>query len=159
VILHFAYGSNMSRAVMVEHAPGAEPAGVGVLADHRFVITADGYASVESKRTDTVYGVLWRLTPRDCVTLAVWENIAGGLYRGEVLPVQQHGRRQMALIYIAGPGRPRRAGRAKAGYMELVIAAALEWQLPPAYIASLQHFLPRRPVGGGPRKLREFRWT
>jgi AIG2-like family len=143
VILHFAYGSNMSRAIMRKHAPGAAPIGVAVLANHRFVITADGYASVEPKRAARVYGVLWGLTPRDCVTLAAWENIVGGFYRARTLPIEWAGRRQMALVYVA---RPRQSGRAKAGYMELVIATALEWRLPQAYIASLRQFLPKRPV-------------
>jgi hypothetical protein len=156
VILHFAYGSNMSRAVMREHAPDAEPLGVAVLANYRFLITTDGYATVVPKRTEAVCGVLWRLTPRDCVTLAAWENIAGGRYRAKTLPVQRAGRRQMALTYVA---RPQRAGRARAGYMELVIAAALEWRLPRAYIASLRQWLPKRPGGAGPRKLKEFGWT
>jgi hypothetical protein len=156
VILHFAYGSNMSRAVMRRHAPGAEPVGVAALADHRFVIAPHGHASVAPKHAETVYGVLWRLTPRDYVTLAAWENIAVGLYRAMTLPVQHAGRRRMALTYVA---RARRTGWAKAGYMELVIAAALEWQLPQVYTASLEHWLPRRPAGAGPRKLGEFRWT
>lgn len=155
-MLHFAYGSNMSRAVMRKHAPGAEPVGVAALKNHRFIITADGYASVEPKRTATAYGVLWRLSPRDRFTLDAWENVAAGLYRAANLPVHQAGRRQMALIYVA---RPRASGYAKAGYMELVIAAALEWQLPQAYIASLRRWLPRRPSGAGPRNLEEFRWT
>ena len=156
VILHFAYGSNMSRAVMRRHAPGAEPVGVAALADHCIVITTHGHASVAPKRAETVYGVLWRLTPRDCVTLAAWENIAAGLYRAMTLPVRQAGRRRMALTYVA---RARQTGRPKPGYMELVIAAALEWQLPQVYTASLRHWLPRRPAGAGPRKLGEFRWT
>ncbi len=46
-MLHFAYGSNMHRAVMRKHAPAAEPVGVATLTHYRFVITADGYASVE----------------------------------------------------------------------------------------------------------------
>jgi len=88
VITHFAYGSNMSRAVMRKHAPGAKALGVAVLGNHRFLVTTDGYASVEGKRGAKVYGVLWRLTPRDYVTLAAWENIAAGLYRTAMLPVQ-----------------------------------------------------------------------
>jgi len=156
VILHFAYGSNMSRAVMGKHAPEAEPVGVATLADHGFVITTDGYASIEPRRAATVYGVLWRLTPRDRVTLDAWENVAAGLYRAAIMPVQHAGRRQMALVYIA---RPREPGQARAGYVELVVAAALEWQLPDVYIQSLQDWLPKRPAGQGPRKLKEFRWT
>ena len=153
-MLHFAYGSNMSRAVMRAHAPGAVPLGVAALADHRFVITADGYASVEPARGRLVHGVLWQLTLRDRATLDSWEKIAAGLYRAKVLPVQQAGRRRIALIYIA---RPQRAGRPRAGYMEIVLAAAREWELPPAYIASLNRWL--RPFGSGPRNLKEFAWT
>jgi cation transport regulator ChaC len=139
MMLHFAYGSNMS--------------GAATLANHRFVITADGYASVEPRRVEAVHGVLWRLTPRDRARLDAWENIAAGLYRAETLPVMHAGRRRMALVYIA---RPRRAGRPRAGYMEIVIAAAREWDLPHAYVASLSHWL--RPLGAGPRNLREFAW-
>jgi hypothetical protein len=156
VILHFAYGANMSRAVMHKHAPEAEALGPATLADYRFAITADGYASVERKRADNVHGVLWRLSPRDCVRLAAWENVAGGLYRCECLPVRFAGRRRRALVYLA---RPRPRGRPKAGYMELVVAAALEWRLPAAYVGYLQHFLPKRPTAPGPRKLEEFGWT
>lgn len=152
-MLHFAYGSNMSRSVMRAHAPCAVPLGAATLANHRFVITADGYASVEPQRVAAVEGVLWRLTLRDRATLDAWENIAAGLYRAEILPVQHAGRRRMASVYVA---RPRGAGRPRAGYMEIVIAAAREWELPHAYVESLSYWL--RPLGAGPRNLREFRW-
>jgi len=46
VTFHFAYGSNMSRAVMRRHAAGAEPVGVATLANYRFLITTHGHASV-----------------------------------------------------------------------------------------------------------------
>ena len=98
MILHFAYGSNMSRAVMRKRAPLAKPVGIATLAHYRFLITADGYASVAPRRGDTVYGLLWRLTPRDLVTLAAWENIAGGLYRARMLPVRHAGRQSKALV-------------------------------------------------------------
>ena len=81
VILYFAYGSNMHRDVMATHAPNAVPLGVGALANYEFVITADGYASIEPKQARTVCGVLWRIEPRDRVRLDAWENVAGGLYR------------------------------------------------------------------------------
>ena len=156
MMLHFAYGSNMSRTAMRRHAPEAEPVGIATLADYRFVITVDGYASVVPQRAAAVHGVLWRLTPRDCVCLAHWEGLAAGLYRATTLPVNHAGRRWMALVYLA---RARDTGRAKAGYMELVIAAALEWQLPPDYIASLGRWLPKRPRGAGARERGEFAWT
>ncbi len=145
----------MSRAVMGKHAPGAKPIGVAMLANYRFIITADGYASVEPMRAAAVHGVLWRLTPRDRAGLDAWESVAGGSYRPATLAVHRAGRRQMALVYLA---RPCGMGRAKSGYVELVVAAALAWELPPDYVASLQQWLPARPVGSGVRKLGEFEW-
>ena len=155
-MLHFAYGSNMHRAVMRKHAPAAVPIGMARLMNYRFVITADGYASVEPACTQCVYGVLWRLTPRDRVTLDGWENIASGLYRAENLPVLEAGRRRQALVYVA---RRRPVGSPKAGYMEIVVAAARALELPADYIASLQQWLPKRPFGAGHRKLGDFAWT
>jgi Gamma-glutamyl cyclotransferase, AIG2-like len=155
-MLHFAYGANMHRDVMRRHAPAATPLGAAALADHRFVITADGYASVVPAPTQTVHGVLWRITPRDRVTLDAWENIAGKLYRAETMPVRVQGRLQPALVYLARPGVE---GRPKSGYMELVVAAARQWQFPASYIASLEAWLPRQPLSSGHRKLGEFGWT
>jgi hypothetical protein len=152
-MLHFAYGSNMHRAIMRKHAPAATPLGVAKLANYRFVITTDGYASVEPAPAHMVFGMLWRLTPRDRVTLDLWENIAGGLYRAATMPVQSDGRRVPALIYLA---RPRPRGEPKPGYMEIVVKAARELEVPAEYIAALEQWLPVRALGAGHRKLEGF---
>jgi hypothetical protein len=152
--LHFAYGANMSRAVMRKYAPDARALGPATLADHRFVITADGYASVEPKRGQAVHGVLWRITPRDRVLLDAWENVEAGLYRAEIVPVRRKRCLAPALVYFA---RPNGEGRPKPGYMELVIAAAREWELPEACIRSLEGFAATRPRGADARKIGEFR--
>lgn len=155
-MLHFAYGANMDRAVMRKYAAAAEPLGVAALRNHRFVITADGYASVAPARAATVHGVLWRLTPRDRVTLDAWESVARRRYRAATLAVLQAGCRRAALVYVA---RPCPIGRPRAGYMELVIAAARAWNLPADYIAALQCWLPVRRRSAGYGSLREFAWT
>jgi AIG2 family protein len=155
-MLHFAYGANMHRAIMGRHAAAAEPIGAAALADHRFIITADGYASVAPALAQAVHGVLWRITPHDRVTLDAWENVAGKLYRAAILPVRHGDRLRPALVYIARRGR---IGQPKAGYMELVVAAARAWQLPADYISDLQQWLPRRPMGAGARKLGDIAWT
>jgi hypothetical protein len=152
--LHFAYGANMSRAVMRKYAPGARTLGVAELMGHRFVITADGYASVEAQRAQSVHGVLWRITPRDRVMLDAWENTAAGLYRAEMLAVRSAGRRVLALVYLARPGG---VGRPKPGYMDLVIAAARQWDLPADYIAALQSWSQASARGSDARKIGEFR--
>jgi hypothetical protein len=151
--LHFSYGANMSRAVMRRYAPAARPLGVARLPDHAFIVTGDGYASVVPARARSVHGVLWRLTPRDRVLLDAWENIDGGLYRAETLPVIGAGRRLPALVYVA---RPRGRGRPKAGYIELVIAAAREWRLPEDYVAALRALAPAHAARTGARKIGEF---
>lgn len=148
--LHFAYGANMSHAIMKRHARDAEPLGVAELAGHRFVITGDGYASVEEQPAQTVHGVLWRITPRDRVTLDAWENVAAGLYRAEMVPVRHAGELMPALVYFA---RPRGEGRPKPGYIELVLAAAREWRLPGPYIRALEAWTVQHPLGSGHRKL------
>ncbi|HEX5106531.1 MAG TPA: gamma-glutamylcyclotransferase family protein [Pirellulaceae bacterium] len=140
--LHFAYGANMSRKVMRRHAPSAQPVGAGQLAGYRFVITPDGYASLAPCPAEVVHGVLWRLTARDRVTLDAWENVAAGLYRARTLPVRVQGRRAQALVYLARPGGE---GRPKPGYMELVMAAGREWDLPDAYLQALERWLPAGP--------------
>lgn len=154
-MLHFAYGSNMHQAVMRKHAPCAHPVGTARLADYRFVITADGYASIEPARGAAVYGILWRLAPRDRVTLDLWENIASGLYRAEMMKVRATGYHCPALVYLA---RPQKSGEPKSGYMEIVIAAARAWQLPADYIDSLERWLPKHPTRSGQRKLGDLAW-
>ncbi len=152
-MLHFAYGSNMHRAVMRRHAPAATPLGVAELENYRFVITPTATPRSSRASAQTVFGLLWRLTPRDRVTLDLWENIAGGLYRAVTLPVQYGGRHVPALVYLA---RPRPHGQPKPGYMEIVVKAAGELELPDDYVASLQRWLPKRPLGAGHRKLEGF---
>lgn len=152
-MLHFAYGSNMHRAVMRKYAPNAIALGVACLIDHRFIITSDGYASVAPHPRACVHGRLWRLTARDRVTLDRWENIAAGLYRAEMLPVIAAGKRRRALVYVA---RARPRGVPRPGYMEIVIAAARECGLPADYIASLRCWLPKRALDAGHRSLGEF---
>jgi gamma-glutamylcyclotransferase (GGCT)/AIG2-like uncharacterized protein YtfP len=151
---HFSYGANMSRDVMRRYAPDARPLGVAALSGHRFVITADGYASIEPAKAATVHGVLWRITPRCRVSLDAWENVDAGLYRAETLPVRAVSGCVPALVYFArrsGEGRP------KPGYLELVLAAAREWNLPDDYISSLHAWAALRPLGFDMRKIGAFR--
>ena len=159
MMLHFAYGSNMHRTLMRRHAPDAQPLGVATLADHRFVITADGYASVAPAAGHEVHGLVWRITPRDRVTLDAWESVEAGLYRAETLPVRRAdgpAQHVLALVYIA---RQRPPGRPRSGYMEIVVEAARALDLPSAYIASLEQWLPKVGAGGragAPPKFGDF---
>lgn len=149
-MLYFAYGSNMSLAPMRERCPDAQNLGPALLPQHRFVIMANGYASVMPNASTQVHGVLWRISPRDLAALDDYEDVAGGLYRKEILPVT-HGRRSVtALVYL---GAETREGHPRKEYMELVIEAARENGLPDDYIQALACHAPGdfspRPKGGG----------
>jgi hypothetical protein len=132
--LYFAYGSNMSRTLMRTHCPAAKEIGTAVLDGHRFVITADGYASIERRAGAVVHGVLWRLTPRDLAALNIYEGIDAGFYHARRLMVRRARSGHNALVYIA---RARGTGRPKPGYLELVVGAARDWDFPQAYVGQL----------------------
>lgn len=133
-MLHFAYGSNMSRALMRPRCPGALPIGLASLEGYAFMITADGYASVVRRPGATVHGVLWEVGPRDLAALHAYEAVDRGLYRAEMRPVRTAAGMRQALVYI---GRSRVPGRPRPGYMDLVLNAARAWQLPEPYVKSL----------------------
>jgi hypothetical protein len=139
VKLHFAYGSNMDRTAMARRCPGSKPVGRAVLKGHSFFITTDGYASVRRAPADVVYGVLWQLTPRDLAALSLYESLASGLYGEADLPVQSNGRSVRALVYV---GRSLSRGIPKPGYMEGIVAAARDWQLPADYVRALSRWVP-----------------
>lgn len=138
-MLYFAYGSNMSRGPMHQRCPAAQEAGRAILRGHRFVIMANGYASVVPAAGQDVHGILWRIGPRDLTALDDYEDVAGGLYRREMLGVLQDGKTAQALVYL---GCETREGRPRPGYIALVIEAARDCGLPEGYIAGLARFAP-----------------
>src|SRR5262245_45829641 len=139
--LHFAYGSNMSRALMGARCPRAEAIGTATLPGWRFVINPEGFGSIAPQLGARVHGVLWRLSARDLSAINAYESIGSGLYIRRRLPVRCGEAQAMALVYIArrqGEGTPR------PGYIHLVVEAACEWQLPEAYVRSLARWAPSR---------------
>ena len=142
--LYFAYGSNMQRAAMQARCPGARAIGPAVLANHRFFIGIDGWGSVKASPGDTIYGVLWRLTPRDVAALHAYELLHKGLYDVRHLPVRHGTVLATAMMYLL---RRRSAGRPKPGYVEMIAAAARGWKLPERYIRSVERWSVSRWTG------------
>src|SRR5262249_56119327 len=137
--LHFAYGSNMSRALMGARCRDAEAIGSAVRSGWRFVINPEGCGSTAPRPGGRVHGVLWRLSARDLAAINAYESIDSGLYLRRRLPVRCGDAQAMALVYIArwqGEGTPR------PGYIPLVVEAAREWQLPEIYIPSIARWAP-----------------
>jgi len=138
--LHFAYGSNMDRAGMAARCPGARAVGLATLEGWRFLINQDGYATITRSAGALVHGVLWRLTARDRAALDAYESLSSGLYMVRTLPVRAGAGRVPALVYL---GRSRVPGRALPGYLETVLKAARDWDLPEPYIRSIVRGVPR----------------
>ncbi|HWV54101.1 gamma-glutamylcyclotransferase family protein [Pseudorhodoplanes sp.] len=139
-MLYFAYGSNMCRGPMRERCPTAAEVGRGILSGYRFVIMANGYASVVPDAAHEVYGILWTIGPRDLFALDEYEDVAGGLYRKAMLPVGRDGAQTVeALVYL---GSETRVGQPRPDYIEAVVSAARDGGLPENYIAGLARFAP-----------------
>ncbi len=147
--LYFAYGLNMDRAGMARRCPGALAHGPATLVGFRFFVMREGYASLMRAPGEIVHGVLWRTGPRDLAALDAFESLDSGLYRRATLPVRANGGWMNALVYI---GRTRGQGPPRPGYLDLVAAAAREWNLPAAYIDSIE-----RLAAGGCRRARTMR--
>ncbi len=143
--LHFAYGSNMSCALMRARCPQAHALGTAALRSWRYVISANGYASIVPAPGCVVHGVLWRLSVRDRAALDLYEDVESGAYRRRTIPVAWEGRRVAALVYLASAPE---GLRPKPGYQDVVIEAARDWGLPERYISSIARC-------SGARKIRE----
>jgi hypothetical protein len=133
-MLYFAYGSNMDRDAMAARCPQVRPVGAAMLPGWRFFIGVDGWGSVDPAPGQTVHGVLWSLTPRDCAALHSYELLHKGLYDVRTLPVRLGARRVPAMTYVL---RRRIPGVPKPGYIELIVRAARDWGLPERYVASV----------------------
>ena len=138
MMLYFAYGSNMERAAMRKRCGAAQEVGPARLRGWRYVIAA-GYGTIALAPGACVFGVLWRLTPRDLATLNSYENLDSGLYRRAMLTVEVDGRRSRALAFM---GKKRGKRRPAPGYQERVIAAAEDWRLPLRYVTELRRLAP-----------------
>lgn len=153
--LYFAYGANMDIEDMAKRAPRSKPLGVARLPRHRFIIMAEGYASVVRDPRAAVLGMLWDLALTDLRPLDKFEGVDRGLYSkinqpvipeaspakvasgfasGDASKVNQPGGAKRALVYVAASAVP---GKPRPGYLESILAAAHGIGLPPAYLKEL----------------------
>jgi gamma-glutamylcyclotransferase (GGCT)/AIG2-like uncharacterized protein YtfP len=152
--LHFAYGSNMSRAQMGARCPGASALGTATLRHWRFLIGAQGHGSIAPRPGALVHGVLWRVGPRELAAINAYESVDSGLYIRRSLSVRFGASLLPAVVYIL---RRHGEGRARPGYVHLVVEAARDWELPEAYVNALQRWSPSGWRGTRPKDTGEIR--
>jgi gamma-glutamylcyclotransferase (GGCT)/AIG2-like uncharacterized protein YtfP len=132
--LYFAYGANMDVADMASRAPQSRLIGLAQLPRHRFIIMAEGYASIVRDPRQSVHGVLWDLALADLRPLDRFEGIDRGLYAKINQPVITEQGAKRALVYVAANGEP---GRPRPGYLEGILAAAHAHGFPKPYLDAL----------------------
>ena len=132
---YFSYGSNMASAGMAERCAAPSVLGVATVPGYRFGIAKQGYATMVPEPGSSVHGLLWSLTEEDLAALDHYEGVPAGHYTRTTIPVQFGGKPMEAQVYLAADPTP---GTPRPGYLEMVIAAARELDLPPEYIAMLE---------------------
>ena len=131
---NFAFGINMDVDAMRTRCPSAVMRGAAWLAGYRFQITRHGVATVVASRDTGVHGVLWMLKPQDEAALDWFEGVDDGFYEKRWARVVHQGRLQVARLYVACEHRQ---GIPRPGYLETILAAARERELPASYCAEL----------------------
>ena len=126
--LYFSYGSNMFEPQFKERCPNSFVLCRAELANHRFVITTSGYASVVKEIGSIAHGLLCALAPADEAELDRREGVVNGDYRREECVVATELDYPVhVLVYIdnaQGEGKP------NPGYLEKILAGALRHELP-----------------------------
>jgi hypothetical protein len=132
--LYFAYGANMDVADMAARAPQSRLIGPARLPRHRFIIMAEGYASILRDPRQSVHGLLWDLALADLRPLDRFEGVDRGLYAKISQPVIAADGAKRALVYVAANAAP---GRPRPGYLEGILAAAQAHGFPKPYLDEL----------------------
>jgi cation transport regulator ChaC len=140
--LYFAYGSNMSAEQMMARVRNARRLETGVVNDHRIEFNrkgsyrAGGVASIVHAAGANTYGVIWEIPEAEVSVLSKIEDPQA--YEPITIDVMSDsGRFYECLAYRA---YPQGSFEPDPEYLEVVIKAAREAQLPKKYIASLEAF-------------------
>lgn len=136
--LYFAYGSNLSTRQMAQRCADAAPVGVAVLRGHRLAFTrfspawGGGVADAVVAEGDSVWGLLYELTPED---LAALDGHEGGYERVRALVETLDGRAARAWAYRVADKADFTPPTAE--YLGVIRAAAARLGFPDSYLRLL----------------------
>lgn len=137
---YFAYGSNMvfeqMRRLCGWHF---QIIGVAVLHDYAFTPDKRGFASVQPKKGEKTYGILYSVDQRAIDSLDEFEGYPDIYNRPEVEVFDISGKAYKAWSYIEQP-QFFDGDSIKQHYIDRVVAGAEANKLPEDYIAFLQSF-------------------
>lgn len=131
LIDYFAYGANLQEAEMAVRCPGARPGREAVLADHRFYIMEEGWASVAPETGSSVWGRVWKITEDDLEALDLYEGIAERLYVRTARRIAIGDSSVIAQVYL---GVNRAEGAPQPGYLTPIVESLRQLPIPTSYV-------------------------
>ncbi|MEP0321834.1 gamma-glutamylcyclotransferase family protein [Bauldia litoralis] len=140
-VVYFAYGSNMSTARLRERMSNCKPIGVATLPGHelRFHKRSNDKSgkcnAFASGNENSVIGVLYGFDLAERAKLDEAEGIGKGYEHAIVTVINDKGRRQKVLTYLATPDYIDDSLKPYGWYKGFVLAGASQHGLPPEYIA------------------------
>ena len=140
-IVYFAYGSNMSTARLRERMPSCEALGIATLPGHalhfhkRSADKSGKCNAFASGNDSSVIGVLFSFDPAERAKLDEAEGVGSGYEHAVVTVINDKGRRQKVLTYLAIPDYIDDSLKPYSWYKDFVLAGGREHGLPPDYIA------------------------
>lgn len=145
---YFAYGANMSAAVMDATGIAHRFISAACLPAHRFafmrrsVRTGTGVADIISDPRAEVWGALYELTDEQISPLDQKEGRGRWYEREDVLVRTPDGRSRRAMAYVVIRKEPEEI-RPSLAYLSGLVSGARERSLPSAYINALEAMIPR----------------
>ncbi|SER01425.1 AIG2-like family protein [Solimonas aquatica] len=143
--LYFAYGSNMLVQRLRDRTPSASVVGVGHvvgrrLAFHKVSTDGSGKCDIEATgvTTDQAYGVLFSIEASEKTKLDRAEGVGNGYDAQEIDVYRPDGSAVRATTYVATAVE--RAMLPYHWYKALVLAGAIEHDLPSAYVEWIRTF-------------------
>ena len=144
---YFAYGSNMdSDRLKKRISRNQVEARKGWL--EGYTLTFDklandgsGYANIRPAESETVYGVLYKLTEEELRKLDRCEGVPDHYVRRSIRVETEQGSVQ-AECYVASEKKIRKGLRPRRDYLDHLIRGAQEHSLPPEYIEKLRSVEP-----------------
>lgn len=99
--LYFAYGSNLNIEQMAQRCPNARPLSVVNLKGYALTFCHSGVATiVPSKETDSVPGVIWRITDNCETSLDQYEGYPHLYDKNQVIVHDKNGNTFTPMVYI-----------------------------------------------------------
>jgi gamma-glutamylcyclotransferase (GGCT)/AIG2-like uncharacterized protein YtfP len=144
---YFAYGSNMSAAVMLAISSGHRFLGAARLKGHRLAFTrrsirtGSGVADMVADPGAEIWGALYEVPQDELEALDRKEGVGFAYAPTDVLVYSPEGHALNAIAYAVAAKEPVEIAPS-ADYLNGIVTAATERSLPAAYVRSLHALLP-----------------